>query len=427
MKHNMNSVNITLDIVCLFIILLLIFYLLNRKQQGHDVSNLLFLCLFNILFICGDLTDWCCNGLAKPWFSIVLPVGQFVYYLAIIPLILSLLKYIYNYLSSYRKLSKHYFTIALIISVIHLIGSILTPFTGFYYRISDANIYYRGDFIFVTHILPIVGYCMIVHMTILCWKLLDFHTITALLSYAWMPLLGQVIQIFFRGINTLVPSITLSFLVIFINIQIDRDIQLEKNKQVLSEAQIMNMLSQIQPHFLYNVLTSIRYLCDTNPAKAKECIDDFSIFLHANMDSLTDSSLIPLERELLHVKSYLKLEQQRFGDILKVEYHLDSMDLLLPALSLQPIVENAVRHGIRRKEMGGTIHISSKETKDSFLLIVEDDGAGFTPETVQGSNHVGLSNIRKRLKLQCNGSLQIESIPNVGTTVTIMIPKENIS
>ena len=428
LESNINHINITLDIYSIFISLLLFFYLSDKDLKNKENNSFLAICFFNIVFILGDLTDWCCNGLAKNWYPTALQIGQFVYYITIIPFIYSLLRYVYYYLSKYKKLPILYLRIAAVISIIHFAGSILTLFAGAkwgYYGISEENIYTRGNLAFVSCILPFYTYLITPVMTFQCRKFLKKSTICALLSYAWMPFIGNIIQICFRGINTLVPSLTLSLLFIFINVQSDSEMQLEKNKQALTEARIVTMMSQIKPHFLYNILTTIRYLCDKDPAIAKECINDLSTFLRASMDSITNSAPIPLTQELNHVNSYIKLEQQRFGELLSVEYDFDTLAPMIPSLSLQPLVENAIRHGIRRKEYGGTIIISSSEDDNYFYISVEDDGVGFNPAATSSENHIGIKNVKKRLQMVCNGHLKIESTIGIGTKVTMMIPKED--
>ena len=420
----MNSVNIALDIFCIFISILICFYVTSCSLSNYENRNFFFISFSNIIFTLGDLTDWCCNGLAKPWYPIALHIGQFIYYLVIIPLMNSFLRYIYYYLSTYKKLSSWYLKTAAIISFFHMIGSILTPLTRWYYYISDDNIYYRGNFVVASSILPIFSYIMVLCMTIEVWKLLNYRTRIALLSYICFPIIGHIIQFLFRGVGTIIPALTLSMLFIFINIQLDIEIELEKEKQALQEAKISIWLSQIQPHFLYNTLTVIRYLCDTDPIIAKECINDFSIFLRGNMDSLSSTKPIPFEQELKHVNSYLKLEQQRFGHTLTFEYDLQTINFLVPALSLQPLVENAIRHGLRKKETDGNICISTTENDLFYYLIVEDNGIGFDTATIFDKKHIGIRNVKKRLQLLCNGELKFESIPNKGTKATIIIPKE---
>ena len=117
----------------------------------------------------------------------------------------------------------------------------------------------------------------------------------------------------------------------------------------LQNSRISIMLSQIKPHFLYNALTVIQALCSIDPAAAENAVSEFSDYLRGNMSALTEEKLIPFLKELEHTKHYLTLEQLRFGDQLQVEYDLGPTGFQLPALSLQPLVENAIRHGVRAK------------------------------------------------------------------------------
>lgn len=141
----------------------------------------------------------------------------------------------------------------------------------------------------------------------------------------------------------------------------------EMEKQLL-QSKISIMLSQIQPHFLYNSLTAIRQLCDIDPQKAKQAVTLFARYLRGNTESLTTAHCIPFEKELEHVKSYLALEQIRFEDELQVEYDIQAHGFLLPSLSLQPLVENAVRHGVSKKAGGGKVTIRTTETGTRLWL-----------------------------------------------------------
>ena len=187
------------------------------------------------------------------------------------------------------------------------------------------------------------------------------------------------------------------------------------------------MVSQIQPHFMYNSLTSIIYLCDKDTAKTKNALIDFSKYLRQNVDAISKVGLVSIKEELEHTKVYLSLEKLRFDDDLTVEFDIQDDMFMLPVLTLQPIVENAVKHGINASESGcGTICISTVETEDAHKIIVRDDGAGFDPHTLYtlGSNHVGIANVRTRLEDGCKGSLIINSEPDKGTECIILIPKE---
>ena len=187
------------------------------------------------------------------------------------------------------------------------------------------------------------------------------------------------------------------------------------------------MISQIQPHFLYNTLTAIYRLCATDTALAQKTIQDFSAYLRTNMDSIRSTAPIPFAKELAHTKTYLEIELLRFGDILNVEYDISVMDFDIPALTLQPIVENAVKYGIRSREDGGTVTISTKRENGTIYLIVHDDGMGFDVDQKKndGKSHLGIENTRKRLRQMMGGELIIDSRIGAGTTVTIMIGEKH--
>ena len=421
--ENVNAVNITLDLFSVVITIMIITYLIGRKSSTKENRYFLWTCILNLVFLLGDLSDWCCNGLAHPWYPAALHIGQFVYYTVTAPFLVVFLKYVVEYLSPFGRVSPIYMRISLVIAGFHLIGCVLTPFTGLYYVISEENIYRRGGAVLLASILPVAVYGMTTFLTLKFWKVLRPRIIVALLSYVWIPLLGQVIQNFFRGVATLNTAITLALLFIFFNLQLDRDLQHEKDKQELAEANIRVMLSQIQPHFLYNTLAVIRGLCDIDPVGAKEAINDFSVFLRANMDSLTNVHPISFEQEFLHVKSYLNLGHQMYEDELDVIYDIRTTEFMVPALSLQPIVENALHKGIRKKEGGGTIIIRTEERKEDFRITVADDGAGFEMKDLGKQGHIGIENVKKRLEVMCKGTLTIDSMPGKGTTVYMIIPK----
>ena len=201
-----------------------------------------------------------------------------------------------------------------------------------------------------------------------------------------------------------------------------------KNKQLKEELEKSNiaiMLSQIQPHFLYNSLTSVMDLCDTNPKQAKSAIADFADYLRGNLSSLKSENLISFESELQHIEKYLRLEKLRFKDELKVIYDIQSKDFMLPSLSVQPLVENAVKHGVGQKNGGGTVTIRTSETENEYLICISDDGNGFDDDkgVDDTSVHVGIENIRKRLELMTGAQLEIKSKKGEGTTACISLPK----
>ena len=130
------------------------------------------------------------------------------------------------------------------------------------------------------------------------------------------------------------------------------------------------------------------------------------------------------------MKHYLSLEKIRFGNRVNVVYDIENCDFMIPPLTIQPIVENAVRYGVTKKEEGGIVTIKTSETEDEYIITVSDNGVGFNVDNIKTKDdkrtHVGIENVRKRLITQCNGSLDIQSIPNEGTTITLKVSKGEV-
>lgn len=203
-------------------------------------------------------------------------------------------------------------------------------------------------------------------------------------------------------------------------------LEAEKNmvEAELKESRISIMLSQIQPHFIYNTLGTIERMCLKDPQKAFDLVRNFSLYLRGNFSELDSVTPIRFADEIKHVEYYVNIEKVRFPDM-SIEYDVEATEFVLPALSVQPLVENAIKHGLMRLETGGTVKIHSYETPTHFCVEVTDDGVGFdTDAPVDEKKHVGLRNIRGRLKAMVNGALVMESKPGVGTKAIIMIPKE---
>nr|MCR5607408.1 histidine kinase [Treponema sp.] len=203
-----------------------------------------------------------------------------------------------------------------------------------------------------------------------------------------------------------------------------------KLEEALTQSNIKIMLSQIQPHFLFNSLAAIKQLCNTVPEKAALAIDNFATFLRGNIDALGSTAPLAFSKELNIVKCYLNLEKMRFEERLNIKYDIQETDFFIPALTVQPLVENAVRYGITKKIDGGTIYIATSKTKNNYIVTITDDGLGFNinQKKNDGRSHVGIKNVRSRIKALCGGSLEIYSSPGIGTVVSIIIPdtKKNI-
>ncbi len=203
--------------------------------------------------------------------------------------------------------------------------------------------------------------------------------------------------------------------------------ELEKEKITLdaelARSRISTLMSQIHPHFIYNTLGSIEQLCELDPPKAAKLVNDFSKYLRGNFCEIDNTRLIRVSKELEHTEYYIGIEKVRFPDIEFIT-EITCCDFSVPALTIQPIVENAVKHGILKREAGGTVKVKVYETDSSYFISVKDNGVGFNVSELERENRIGLKNIKSRLEAMCGGILHIESIVGVGTKITVEIPKE---
>lgn len=244
--------------------------------------------------------------------------------------------------------------------------------------------------------------------------------------YMLIPFSVVIVEEKVRNVPLLELSIFVVLQVLFLTIYVDREKALMQKEKELTDSRMAIMLSQIQPHFLYNSLEVIQYMCRGKAPEAEQATIEFAQYLRGNLDSLSRHDPIPFLQELQHTKNYLSLEQKRFGEeSLIIEYSIETTSFRIPALTLQPIVENAVRYGIRQREGGGIVRISTSETDGNYVIEVCDNGVGFDAATTKpdGRTHIGIDNVRNRLHEMCNGILTISSTPGEGTVAVLTIPK----
>ena len=205
----------------------------------------------------------------------------------------------------------------------------------------------------------------------------------------------------------------------------------ERQAKLLVSAEVKALQAQINPHFLFNALNTISYYCRKQPETAKRLIGHLGNYYRNHLAA--PDSFVTLNKELQYVDDYIKIEMARFGDRLIVLYQIEpDCNIVVPPLILQPLVENAVKHGINPKEAGGSIRITGEYLENAMKLTVEDDGVGMEPEFVENllkqdaqRTSIGLSNVHQRLVAiygpDCG--LKIESKKDIGTTVSLIIPQ----
>lgn len=253
-------------------------------------------------------------------------------------------------------------------------------------------------------------------------------------NFGWMLGVGVAIDLFlyYFGESSMTMIFTLVAILCYSVLEgiglmiyyVEQKKALEEMETQLKLSRTTTMMSQIRSHFVFNLLNAISGMCKYDPEKADETVVRFARYLRSNIDIMENDKSIPFPIELQRLEDYVVLEQVRFGDKLDFLTDIETEDFYLPPLILQPVVENAIKHGISKKMENGTIILHTHDEGDRILITVEDDGVGFEPAELDKEESVGIRNIRFRLQHLVNGTLEIQSEPGVGTVVTITIPKQ---
>ncbi len=419
----MYGMNMGIDIVSMAVLLIIsTSAIFEHKFYGGD---LYLWCMESCIYIAlfADMQCWMVEGyvelailniLANSIFMVMEPVLCWLYW---------------RYIKLETGVKKHtwvsYFTdFAVVVSVVI---EVINVFNGMIFCINEEGYYATGPLYLLVVVIPIA--CNIVCCVFLLAEEKDSKKKYALAMISIIPMLASLLQHAIDSLSVIYLGFTLAILIVYIMVQIDRNIKLEHKETELVEQTARIMVSQIQPHFIYNTLNAISYLCDKDPQSAKHATNQFALYLRRNLHSIDHKDLIEFTEELKHTEIYIWLEQLRFGERLTVTYNIQTTDFKIPPLTLQPLVENAIKHGLCEKEEGGLLFIETKEYDNCIEVIISDDGVGFDTDKMKldGKNHVGLHNVENRLRIMSKGSLQVSSTIGIGTICKIILPKgENL-
>lgn len=415
----------------LFCLILAVAVYLIGDKKAKETSNLILIQLSSAIVLVCDAIAWVYRGNTTQIGYYAVRISNFLCFVINYINLMLYTRYIKVCIQKKEKLNRYCAYLIKTVYLITIIGIVLvviSQFNHMFYNFDASNRYYRGQWCWLLQVIGIIG-LLIDLIVLLCYrrrlKKLKFW---ALLSYIVLPILAEIILLFYYGLSLAYFAITISTIIMFMSLLIEQTDKLARREKELADMQVNIMLSQIQPHFLYNSLNSIYYLCGKDTQAARRAISNFADYLRGNLDSLKRNTPIPFSTELKHVEVYLSLEKMRYEDELEIVYDIRTTAFSVPALTIQPIVENAVRHGLGRKIAGGKVTISTREFSDRYEIQVADDGVGYDANEIQddGKSHVGIENVRMRLKNMCNGTLNIVGIHGVGTVATIEIPKLKI-
>ena len=298
---------------------------------------------------------------------------------------------------------------------------IYTQFSETIYYYDPSGVYHRGPLYPLLLVPPVL--IMAVNLAGLwrrrVWLTRKQHT--ALLVYLLVPAAGMLVQMFFYGLLAIALGTVAAALVMLVFLLSDQQEQFVRQVEENAQKEFDIRILQMRPHFIYNALTSIYYITEADPEKGLGVLRDFTTYLRRVFDNVIRQEPIPFEEELEHTRAYLSVEQARFEGQLEVVLDTPHTGFRLPPLTLQPIVENAVKHGMDPETELLTVVIRTRAAEDGSEITVENDGADFTPP-LEGEEGVGLGSIEARLRRMCGGKLKIAPRDGGGTVVTVTIP-----
>lgn len=413
--------NATVCILGVLILLLHIVNILLKKNRRKDENSLLSFFIFTAIHFATYFTF----VLIKEFYtsdSFIIAFYTVFYIMNNIEVIL-----FYSYMSIYSNVHSKAKRIVDIVNIVlfsaFIISDIVNIFTHIYFT-SVNGVYTRSSLMILSQ-----GYQFVVLLSsfiiIVMTKSLSIREKIAFGFYCILPAVSIVIQNALPGYAIAYLALFISVEILFLFLNVEKNIRLEEDEKKLHEANIRIMMSQIQPHFIYNTLSSISTLITMNPYDAQKALDDFTDYLRANFSALTQTKLVSFRDELMHIKTYVNLEKYRFNDRLNMVYDIQVIDFPVPPLTIQPLVENAIKHGILKKIEGGKVTLRTYEDKNAYYVEIEDDGVGFDMEKIDFSSnkHIGLNNVKHRLKTMCKGDIVFSSQVGKGTKVVVTFEK----
>ena len=409
-------VNIALDTFALIVTSIILFTCISEYSRKKTGTNYFLLFQISVVIaLIADIIAWMCEG--HPSLSLVNIVSNTVMACGFRIAIVGFMGYLTASLYANSRAANFVFLLFNVLCALSILFCIGNAFFGYAYYVTEAGHYEHSGSLAMGAcylLYPILAAFAIVLMSFLAQRSTGGHSLTFLL-YTSFPLAGVIVDYTHHGYSVTGAGFTISILIIYTSIYRRRRRELANKRNAL-------MLSQINPHFIYNTFSTIAAMCDSSPAQAKHLTIDFAQYLRRNINSLSNEDLIPFEQELEHVECYLKIEKARFREHLNVIYSIQCKNFSIPPLTLQPLVENAVKHGITKKATGGTVKICTYEEELCYVVEIIDDGVGFDAENAE--MHVGLENVRSRARAMCHAEMYIKSTVGVGTRIRIEIPKK---
>ena len=300
---------------------------------------------------------------------------------------------------------------------------LIAQFTSFFYYITPDNELRLGPWyplvIFPTAAIELINLTALIRRRNRLTRKRFFAMLIALFPLT----VALIIHLFVAAFPLIDIAIAISALSMYGIILTDQVEQFLRQQREIARQNASIMVLQMRPHFIHNTLTSIYYLCQQDPAEAQRVTLNFNNYLEKNLAALASDETIPFTEELEHTRAYLNVEQALYDENLFVDYDTPHTCFRVPPLTLQPIVENAVKHALDPDSDPIRILIQTRDTDSGSEIIVSDNGPGYEPIN-DSRPHIALSNIRQRLELMCHGKMTITPREGGGTVVKLLIPEQ---
>ncbi len=318
----------------------------------------------------------------------------------------------------------HLNMLAVLFNVFGIVAAVMNIRLKIFFYFDDRNFYHRTSFWPLSVGFSLLSLVLVSIVIIRNRKKISGKQFAMYLSFMVLPSLMAFVQLYIYGLSLINISFVIAYIFYYFVYEVDKTLIMARQEKRIHEYNTKIMMTQVQPHFMFNTLNTIQYLCKNDPDMASETIEEFSEYLRNNIDFAAMTGSITFKKELGHVRTYVGIEKKRFGERINIEYNIEIENFLLPPFIVQPMVENAIKHGITKKKEGGTIILSTKCIDNNVIISVEDNGVGFDTEAPLSKDrvHVGLTNVRERIEGLCKGTMEVTSSIGEGTTVKIVIP-----
>ncbi len=405
----------------------------KRVEQRENIQLGNMLLLNTIILVC-DVFAVTYNG--EPGFTslVVLRLANFALYFTLYLLEIYFIAFLRAVVvNNGGKFNPIFTYVAYGVMCFSIITLIFDQFYHYIYYFDKDNIYHRGDNYYLA-LIPVFACSILIIIVVVYHK--DYFSRMqriSLMVYLSFPVGSAIFMVITGQVSSVINiAISIALVMMYMFYEIEKNQRMLKQAEEIMEKERINnefkntmLWTQIQPHFIYNNLNVIQFLCKQDPDQAAEAVNHLSAFLRSYIDAYDLDVCIPISEEMEIIEHYIYMQKLRYEDRLSVDINVEATGFSVPPLAIESLVENSVRHGVARKLEGGVVSIHVGEAEDEYFVEVVDNGIGFDSAELysDGKNHVGLKNTDNRLRFMIKGRLEVISKPGEGCRAIVHVPK----